>query len=69
MRDSNKIQNHQIQAAHRVDLGALYSCLRVLQIPFAVLFIFNRAMPTSQGSRSRSRPTYFYFTFHWIKIR
>ena len=67
MRNSNKIQNGPIPAAHRVDLGAHYQCLRVLQIPFTVLFIVNRAMPKSQGSRSR--PTYFYFTFHWIKIR
>ena len=69
MRNSNKVQNGPIQAAHRVDLGAFYQCLTlsVLQIPFTVLFIINRAMPRSQGSRSR--PTYFYFTFHWIKIR
>ena len=26
MRNSNKIQNRPIQAAHRVDLGALYQC-------------------------------------------
>ena len=41
MRNSNKIQNGPIQAAHRVDLGAFYQCLRVLQIPFTVLFIFK----------------------------
>ena len=54
MRNSNKIQNGPIQAAHRVDLGvgAFYQCLSVLQIGlrFTVLFIFNRAMPRSQGS-------------------
>ena len=52
MRNSNKIQNGPIQAAHRVDLGvgAFYQCLSVLQIRFTVLFIFNRAMPRSQGS-------------------
>ena len=38
MRNSNKIQNRPIQAAHRVDLGALYQCLRVLQIPFSLPF-------------------------------
>ena len=38
MRNSNKIQNRLIQAAHRVDLGALYQCLRVLQIPFSLPF-------------------------------
>ena len=38
MRNSNKIQNRRIQPAHRVDLGALYQCLRVLQIPFTVFF-------------------------------
>ena len=52
MRNSSKIQNRPIQADHRVDLGALYQCLRVLQVPFTVLFIVNRAMPRSQGSRS-----------------
>ena len=52
MRNSNKIQNVPIQAAHRVDLGAFYQFLSVLQIPFTILFIFNRAMPRSQGSRS-----------------
>ena len=32
MRNSNKIQNRPIQAAHRVNLSTFYQCLRVLQI-------------------------------------
>ena len=34
MRNSNKILYRPIPAAHGVDLGALYQCVRVLQIPF-----------------------------------
>ena len=45
MRNSNKIQNRLIQAAHRVNLSALYQCLRVLQILFHVLLNLNRSMP------------------------
>ena len=45
MRNSNKIQNRLIQAAHRVNLSAFYQCLRVLQILFHVLLNLNRSMP------------------------
>ena len=45
MRNSNKIQNRPIQAAHRVNLSAFYQCLRVLQILFHVLLNLNRSMP------------------------
>ena len=36
MHSCNKIQNRKIQAAHRVDLGALYQCFRGLQTSFPV---------------------------------
>ena len=39
MRNSNKIQNRQIQAAHRVDLGALYQSFNVC-VFYRYLFIY-----------------------------
>ena len=62
MLNSNKIQNYPIQAAHRIDLGALYQCLRVLQIPFTVLFIFNRAVRDRKDIDQEPRIFILHFT-------
>ena len=56
------------KTAHRVDLGALYQFLRVLQIN-----LFTSCLFLTYQYRDRKGleldPRIFYFTLHWIKIR